>query len=120
MSVSNLPVYKSENSTLSAFDDFYSDPVEIDPTVLAAMQGYFTNKGFGEVASEQIAVTVITQAKRDGYNPMQILDTLRGLSAIELSGLVAEILNYNRLKTSSLGYAQPITTNPEIARNIIA
>jgi hypothetical protein len=84
------------------------------------MQGYFTNKGFDEVASEQISVTIITQSKQDGYNPMQILDTLRGLSTVELSGLIAEILNYNRLKTSSLGYAPTISPNPEVARNIIA
>lgn len=120
MALSNLPVYNEKDATVKAFDNFYAQPVEIDATVLAAMQGYFTHRGFDEVASEQIAVTIITQSKRDGYNPMKILDTLKGLSNVELSGLVAELLNYNRLKTSSLGYAQTFKTNPEIARNIIA
>lgn len=120
MSYSNIPTTKELNNTLVAFDNFYTAPVEIDSTVLAAMKGYFTNRNFGEVAAESIAVTIITQAKQDGYNPMKILDTLRGLSDVELSGLVAEILNYNRFKTSSLGVAQEFRVNPEVARNIIA
>lgn len=120
MNYSNIPVSQETNSTLVAFDNFYSTPVEVDSTVLAAMIGYFTARGFGEVAAESIAVTIITQAKQDNYNPMQILDSLRGLSDVELSGLVSEILNYNRFKTSSLGVAQEFLTNPEVLRNIIA
>ena len=120
MSYSNIPINQTTNSTVNAFDNFYSAPVEMNATVLAAMTGFFTNKGFGEVAAESIAVTIITQAKQDGYNPMQILDTLRGLNDIELSGLVSEILNYNRFKSSSLGYAQKFQPNPEIQRNILA
>ena len=120
MSYSNIPINKTTNSTVDAFDNFYSAPVEMNATVLAAMTGFFTNKGFGEVAAESITVTIITQAKQDGYNPMQILDTLKSLGDVELSGLVSEILNYNRFKSSSLGSAQPFQPNPEILRNIIA
>lgn len=120
MNYSNIPVSDTTNQTVLAFDNKYASPVEIDATVFAAMKGYFTNKSFGEVSAESIAVILITQAKQDGYNPMQILDTLRGLNDVELSGLVSEILNYNRFKTSSLGYAQEFKTNPEINRNIIA
>jgi hypothetical protein len=117
---SNIPVGSSSDQTVQAFDNYNSAPIELNATVLAAMKGYFTNRGFGEVAAESIAVVIISQSKQDGYNPMQILDTLKGLSDVELSGLVSEILNYNRLKTSSLGYAQSFQTNAEVARNIIA
>jgi hypothetical protein len=120
MLYSNVPITpKSSNSTVAAFDNYYAEPVEMGTTVLAAMTGFFTSKGFGQVAAESIAITIITQSKRDGYNPMIILDTLRGLDNVEISALVSEILNYNRLKTSSLGYAQQISPNPEIQRNII-
>ena len=115
------PAEKAEtNSTVQAFDNYQSQLVEISSTVLAAMKGYFVNRGFGDVAAESIAITIITQSKQDGYNPMQILDTLRGLTNVELSGLVSEILNYNRFKTSSLGYAQKFNPNPQVQRNIIA
>ena len=120
MAYSNIPTNQSTNNTVGSFDNFYSAPVEMSASVLAAMTGFFTNKGFGEVAAESIAVTIITQAKQDGYNPMQILDTLKSLGDVELSGLVSEILNYNRFKSSSLGSAQQFQANPEVARNILA
>ena len=121
-SYSNLPPTATPDTSLTvqAFDSYQTQPIELSSTVLAAMKGYFVSRGFGEVAAESITVTVMTQAKQDGYNPMQILDTLKGLSNVELSGLVSEILNYNRFKSSSLGYAQTITPNAEIQRNIIA
>lgn len=118
--ITNLPLDSTKNSTVESFNNYYSKPIEVDSNVLAAMQGYFVAKGFGEVAAESISTTIIYQAKQDGYNPMQILDTLKGLTDVDLSGLVAEILNYNRLASSSLGYSQPFKPNPEISRNIIA
>lgn len=117
---SNIPVSSTQDKTVQAFDSYMTAPVEINSSVLAAMKGYFTERNFGEVAAESIAVTIIKQAKQDGYNPMQILDTLNGLDSVQLSGLVSEILNYNRFKSSSLGYAQQFQTHPEIQRNIIA
>jgi hypothetical protein len=116
---SNIPVTKVNNNTVEAFENYFSAPVEINTSVLAAMTAYFTSRGFGQVAAESIAVTIITQARQDDYNPMQILDTLRGLDTVELSAIVSEILNYNRFKTSSLGYAQTIVPNEEVYRNII-
>lgn len=117
---SNIPVISSQDKTVQAFDSYMSSPVEINSSVLAAMKGYFTERSFGEVAAESISVTIIRQAKQDGYNPMQILDTLNGLDNVQLSGLVSEILNYNRFKSSSLGYAEKFRTHPEIQRNIVA
>jgi len=118
---SNLPPadIAQTNATLNAFDNYYSQPVELSSSVLAAMKAYFTNRGFGEVSAESISITIMTQAKQDGYNPMQILDTLKGLNNLQLSGIVSEVLNYNRFKSSSLGYAQTFISNPEIQRTII-
>lgn len=117
---SNLPsTDNSVDATIKAFDSYNSAPIELNATVLAAMTGYFTNRGFAEIAAESISVVIMKQAKQDGYNPMEILDTLRGLNNVELSGLVSEILNYNRFKTSSLGTAQKFQPNPEIQRNIV-
>lgn len=110
MNYSNIPL--SSNSTTSTID--------IDPAVFAAIKSFFTSRDFGEVSAETITLIIIRQSKKDSYNPMQILDTLRGLNSVELSGLVSEILNYNRFKSSSLGYAQKFITNSEVARNIIA
>lgn len=116
----NLPITINQKSkTVKAFEDYQNLPSGIDPNVYAAMTGYFTSRGFEELAAELLSETIILQAKTDGYNPMEILDTLKGLNQLELSAIVAEILNYNRYKSSSLGYIPDIPTNPEISRNII-
>jgi hypothetical protein len=84
------------------------------------MTGFFQSKGFELVAAESTAVVIITQAKKDNLNPMEILDTLNGLNSIDISALVAEILNYNRYKTSSLGISQSISPIELVTRNILA
>jgi hypothetical protein len=117
---SNLPQPSSKNSTIQALDAYYSKPFELDANTFNAMVGFFENKGFQQASAESTAVVIMKQAKLDGYNPMTILDTLKGLESVEISALVGEILNYNRLKTSLLGYANQFTPSPEITRNIVA
>lgn len=119
---SNIPNSKIPNSsdaTVKIFDNYYSAPLELHAGTFAAMIGFFTARGFDERSAESTAVVIIRQAKQDGYNPMQILDTLKGLDSVEISALVAEIINYNRFKTSYLGYALRNNPNYEIQRNII-
>lgn len=120
--MNNVPSSKltsSSDSTVRAFDNYYSSPIELSATVLDAMVGFFTGRGFEKSAAESISVVIMTQAKKDGYNPMQILDTLKGLDSVEISALVAEILNYNRFKTSFLGYARQFTAYQEVIRNVV-
>jgi hypothetical protein len=117
----NLPSKStSDTAIVKAFDAYTNQPLEIDASTLDAMCGFFTSKGFDKTAADSVSVTIIKQAKKDGYNPMSILDSLKGLDSVELSALVAEIINYNRFKTSFLGYALAFSANQEIARNIQA
>ena len=116
----NIPAPKLPNgSSIQSFDAYYNQPLELSANVLAAMTGFFTSRGFESVAAESITVLIMKQAKKDGYNPMEILDTLKGLADVEISALVAEIVNYNRFKTSALGYAMKFEPNNEVLRNII-
>ena len=118
---SNIPTNKlSAEATVQAFDNYYAAPLELSASTLAAMVGFFTGRGFDPVAAESVAVTIMKQAKKDGYNPMQILDTLKGIDNVEISALVSEILNYNRVKTSFLGYARGFEPHYEVQRNILA
>ena len=120
----NLPQStKSKNSdkgTLQVFDAYSTSPLNIDSTTYDAMSGYFSSRGFGEDVSRSMAYIIIKQAILDNYNPFSLIDTLKGLSDVEISGLITEILNYNRFKTSSLGTASPFLPVEEVARNIIA
>lgn len=116
----NLPDITTKNKTVQEFEGFQNIKSSTDPSVYSTMIGFFTSRGFDVVASELITEVVMTQAKTDGYSPMQILDSMKSLNDVELSGIMAEILNFNRYKSSSLGYLPPIIPNSEITRNIIA
>lgn len=121
--LTNLPITKSnnsDNSTLLAFDNYYNAPLELDTNIFNAMKGFFESRGFYPETAETISVTIIRQAKLDSYNPMKVLDTLKGLDSVEISALVSEIVNFNRYKTSYLGYALEFRPNEDISRNIIA
>lgn len=117
----NIPSNLSaKDSKIRAFDTYYEKPLELDAGTYTAVKSFFTERGFDDQSSESISVIIIKQAKQDGYNAMQILDTLKGLDNVEISALVSEILNNNRFKTSFLGYALEFKPVDEVQRNIIA
>ncbi len=120
--LSNLPANSNlpSNQMVNAYDAYLNKPLELETSTLNAMKGFFQSRGFEPLSAESISVIIIKQAKRDGYNPITILDTLKGLDNVEISALVAEILNYNRFKSSFLGYARANNTASEIDRNILA
>lgn len=118
----NIPPNKSSNSDsdlLRTFDTYYDKPLEIHASTFDAMKAFFTSRNFDPVSAEAVSLVVIKQAKLDGLNPLQILDTLKGLDNVEISALVAEILNFNRFKTSFLGYALAFRANEEVSRNVL-
>lgn len=119
--LSNLPGNSlSANEMVNAYDAYTNKPLELEASILNAMKGFFGSRGFEPAAAETISVIIIKQARQDNYNPMSILDTLQGLSNVEISALVSEILNYNRFKSSFLGYSRQFNTVAEVKRNILA
>lgn len=117
--LSNLPPAPGTDKLVQVYNNLYNVPLELDAGTLNTMKGFLSSRGFDENSAESISVIVINQAKKDGYNPMVILDTLKGLDNVEISALVSEILNYNRFKTSFLGYARQFNTSAEVTRNIL-
>ena len=110
----------SSAATLKVFDAYTTAPLNVDAATFDAMTAFFTTRGFGSDAAKSTAYVIIKQATIDGYNPFDLVATLKGLNDVELSDLITEILNYNRYKTSSIGTASPFTANGEVARNIVA
>lgn len=119
----NIPQEGSQSSsdpTLQVFDEYYNSPIDINNNELIAMRGFFEKRGFAEDSAETISIIILKQARKDGYNALQIMDTLSGFSSVEISSLVGEILNYNRLNTSVLGVTQFLSPSEEVTRNILA
>ena len=120
----NLPQQQASKddsaATIKVFDTYSVSPLNVDATTYDAMTGFFTNRGWGEDAARSTAYIILKQALLDGYNPFELLETLKGLNDTEISSLINEIINYNRYKTSSLGTASPFQPSEEVIRNILA
>lgn len=115
----NKPV-SSSDKTIRVFDQYNSIPLELNSNALTAMIGYLESKDFSSESAEIISIAILKQAKADGYNPFLILQTIKGLDTVELSSLIGEVLNFNRLKTSTLGKVLKIAPVDEVKRNIKA
>ena len=66
-----------------------------------------------------VGVTLLTQAKLDDVKVFKLIDTLKGYEDLQLSSVVAEVLNYNRKKTSAVGFKRTVVENKVEKRNII-
>lgn len=120
----NLPqTAKSQDSsemTLKLFDNYTDQPLSVEAGTYDAIVSFFGSRGFQDDAAQSTAYIIIRQAIVDKINPFQLIDTLKGLTDVQLSDLITELLNYNRYKSSSLGSASPFATSEDVARNIIA
>jgi hypothetical protein len=116
----NIPQSLPTNATVQAFDNYYVKPIQLNAGTFDAIRGFFNGKGFDSVSSETITTAIMKQAQLGNYNPMQVLDSLKGQSDLALSNLVAEIMNYSRFKTSLLGSAVSASPYTAVTRNILA
>lgn len=121
MTTSSLPNEKYTNSdqfVKEFFDRYYVKPLEFAASEVDAVVTFFEARGFESASANSVATVLLQQAKIDGVKIFKLLDTLSGIDDVKLSGLVTEILNYSRTKTSTLGYRVQPTTNFIEARNI--
>jgi hypothetical protein len=102
----NLPQTTSSDSaskTKKFFNNYYSKSIAVPADVLAATTAFFEARGFDISAAQSVASALISQSKSENVDVFKLLDTLKGLNQLQLSRVVTEILNYNRLNTSVLG-----------------
>ncbi len=118
----NLPPPETSDSAESTkvfFNEYGRPDLEYSATEVEAAIGFFQGKGFDRDAAELTAATLLKQAKLDNIPVFQLIDTLGSLNGMQLSGLIAEILNNNRPSSSSLGYRVSATDVYKV-RNVAA
>jgi hypothetical protein len=106
----NLPPKKITDSakpTQLFFDTYGRIPLEFPATEVDAVLGFFTSKGYTEEAAQVTGLTLLKQAKLDNTPIFELLDTLGKFTGLQLSALISEILNNNRVPTSTLGFRTP-------------
>lgn len=109
----------SSTNVKQFFDKFYLNQLSFPTNQVDAVVGFFLKHGFDLESSRSTSIVLLNQAKIDNVNVFQLIDTLKTLTDVQLSQVVAQILNTYREKTSLLGYRiAPVTTTYEV-RNIL-
>ena len=116
---SDLSNLTTKELTARFFDNFYNREISYNASEVDAVIGYFLKRGFDRIAAVNTASILLQQAEVDQITVFQLIDTLKGVNDVQLSNIVAQILNYNRGKSSKIGYR---TANQRLLveqRNII-
>jgi hypothetical protein len=119
--MSNLPNKDTDSSApvKTFFNNYFNEQLTFPSNEVDAVVGYFESRGFDRQASISTATVMLQQSKIDNVKVFELLDTLRGMTNVQLSYIVTEVLNYNRANTSSLGYKLESSSNLSEKRNIV-
>lgn len=120
ISLPTTAIPDSAAGTKLFFDNYGNQPLEFSANEVAAAIAFFEARGFDRDAAEVTAQVLLKQAKLDAVPVFQILDTLKTFDGVQISALVAEILNNNRSATSTLGYRVADVAKANQIRNVLA
>ncbi len=118
----NLPFSDNNNPTAEVsqfFDKFYVNQISFPSNQIDAVVGFFEKNGFDKESARSTSIVLLNQAREDNVDVFQLIDTLKALSDVQLSQVVAQVLNAYREKTSVLGYRVTAIEDSYESRNIL-
>lgn len=121
MAITNLPPVENTESSEEVrafFDKYFKHQITFPSNQIDAVLGFFLKRGFSEQAAKSTAIVLLNQARLDDVSPFKLVDTLSGLSEIQLSQVVTEIMNAYRDRTSALGFKLTTVEETLESRNI--
>ena len=121
--MSSLPIpnisKRSDKGVQLFFDTYYNTQINLSDNELSVVIAFFEDAGFDKTAAIAVSTLLLRQAKNESIKVFELLDTLKTLDGTRLSSIVAEILNYNRKRTSVVGFRKLKTTTTIETRNIL-
>lgn len=118
---SSIPTEKKvdkSNDTSKLLNRYYNQEIYYSASEVDAVIGYFQKRGFDQVAAVNTAAIILQQAGIDKIPSFELIDTLKGINDVQLSNVIAQILNLNRSSCSTIGYKISVPNLSE-QRNII-
>jgi hypothetical protein len=116
----NLPAEQSTTVDVRQFfDKFYTNQITFPSNQIDAVVGFFEKHGFDVESARSTSIVLLNQAREDNVNVFQLIDTLKTLSDVQLSQVVAQVLNTYREKISVLGYRIASIEDEYESRNIL-
>lgn len=120
--MNNLPSTEPTSSgeeVRNFFDKYFRTQITFPSNQIDAVLGFFLKRGFDEEAARSTGIVLLNQARLDNVNVFQLIDQLKGLTDVQLSKVVAEVLNSYREQTSTLGYKVSTSEETYESRNIL-
>lgn len=116
---SNLPAQEQSDEVKAFFDKFFLHQVTFPSNQIDAVLGFFLKRGFDDLSARSTAISLLNQARLENINVFQLLDSLKGLTDVQLSQVVTEVLNLYRDRRSFLGYKLSNLEETTESRNVI-
>lgn len=119
---SNLPITATGSDTREVrdfFDKFFLHQITFPSNQIDAVLGFFLKRGFDEEAARSTGIVLLNQARLDSVSVFELIDTLKGLTDVQLAKVVAEVLNSYREQTSTLGYKVMSIVDTYESRNVV-
>lgn len=120
--MSNLPqvqVTDSSTDVKQFFDKFFVHQISFPSNQIDAVVGFFLKRKFDVESARSTSIVLLNQARIDNVNVFELIDTLKTLTDVQLSQVVAQVLNAYREKISLLGYRVAPLTDTYESRNIL-
>ena len=120
--MSNLPKTQTQDSaseTKEFFNQYLTEKISYPASEVDAVIGFFEGRDFDKSSAIAVATVLLQQAKIDNVKVFQLIDSLQGLNKTQLSDIVANVLNFNREKISTLGFKVESKYERLEKRNII-
>jgi hypothetical protein len=119
--ISNLPQQQSSGVTTvkQFFDNYFVNPVSFPAGEIDAVVAFFQKRNFDDSSARSTAIIMLNQARVENVSVFNLLDKLKSLTDVQLSQVVAQVLNAYREKTSLLGYRTALDTDAYESRNIL-
>jgi hypothetical protein len=119
----NLPNKSDSNSlqkVVRYFDNYYTKAIDLSVEDIDVLIGFFESKGFDSIAAKNISYVILKTAKESNYKAQEIIDSLKNYDPLQLNEFLLSVMNYNRVKTSSLGVIYKTNPIDMVQRNIRA
>ena len=120
--MANLPTLEpvdSAGEVRQFFDKYYNHQISFPTNQIDAVLAFFLKRGFDQESARSTGIVLLNQARIDIVSVFSLLDTLKALTDVQLSQVVAQVLNAYREKTSLLGYRVAQVTDTFESRNIL-
>lgn len=115
----NLETQPKSTDTKTFFNQYYTVEISYPANEVDAVVSFFTRRGFEKQSAISVATALLQQAKFENVPVFEVLDTLKGLDEIQISKVVADVINANRPKTSAVGLTNSNKIQSLDSRNIL-